>query len=69
VVPDAKSFFKASLTMLSPLTQTPEELAVLLERMEQSRKILVEPYPDLNGSEAEFEKNEPAPETKGKKKY
>ena len=70
VVPDAKSFFKASLTMLSPLTQTPEELAVLLERMEQARKILVEPYPDLNSSEAEFEKNEPAPETKGKgKKY
>ena len=71
VVPDARSFFKASLTMLDVLNQTPEELAVLLERMEQSRKILVEPYPDLSGSEAEFEKNEPELETKtkGKKKY
>ena len=68
VVPDARSFFKASLTMLDVLNQTPEELAVLLERMEQARKILVEPYPELN-SEAEFDKPDEAPAAGKKKKF
>ena len=65
VVPDVRSFFKASLTMLDVLNQTPEELAVLLERMEQARKILVEPYPDLTAAAPE---PEPEPEPTGKKK-
>jgi len=59
VVPDAKSFFKASLT---PKAQAEgQDLAVLLARMESARKQLIQPYPTFEEKEVE------AP--KGKKKF
>lgn len=63
VVPDAKSFFKASLT---PMSQAEgQDLVVLLDRMDAARKQLCEPYPAFE------EEDEPAPKAKakGKAKY
>ena len=51
VVPDAKSFFKASLT---PKSQAEgQDLATLLQRMEAARKQLVQPYPVFEEKEPE----------------
>jgi len=61
VVPDAKSFFKASLTPIAQATD--QDLTVLLSRMETARKQLVQPYPVFEEKEAE------APKPAGKKKY
>ena len=59
VVPDPKSFFKASLT---PLQTVEHPMRVLLERMAQARDMLMSPYPVLE------EKAEPeAPKGKSKK--
>ena len=60
VVPDPKSFFKASLT---PLQTVEHPMRVLLDRMQQARDVLMSPYPVLNAAEPEPE----AP--KGKKKF
>jgi hypothetical protein len=62
VVPDARSFFKASLT---PKQQAEgQDLAVLLGRMETARKQLIQPYPVFE------EKEEEAPVKSSKsKKY
>ena len=58
VVPDPKSFFKASLT---PLQAVEQPMRVLLDRMQQARDMLMTPYPVLE---------EPEPEApKGKKKF
>lgn len=60
VVPDPKSFFKASLT---PLQTVEQPMRVLIERMAQARDMLLSPYPVL-------EEKEPEPEAhKGKKKF
>lgn len=58
VVPDPKSFFKASLT---PLQTVEQPMRVLLDRMQQARDQLMSPYPDLTPSEPE------APKGKNKK--
>jgi hypothetical protein len=60
VVPDAKSFFKASLTPKSQIEG--QDLAVLLGRMETARKQLVQPYPVFEEAEEDVK---PA----GKKKF
>src|SRR5574343_1544952 len=60
VVPDPKSFFKASLT---PLQTVEQPMRVLLERMQQARDMLMTPYPDLTPEEPEPE----APKGKSKK--
>jgi hypothetical protein len=61
VVPDAKSFFKASLAPKQLVEN--QDLAVLLERMETARKQLIQPYPVFE------EKEEEAPKPAGKKKF
>ena len=58
VVPDPKSFFKASLT---PLQTVEQPMRVLIDRMAQARDQLMSPYPDLTPSEPE------APKGKSKK--
>lgn len=60
VVPDAKSFFKASLSP-KQLAEG-QDLVVLLNRMEGARKQLVQPYPV-------FENKEEASKPAGKKKF
>ena len=60
VVPDAKSFFKASLTPKSLAEE--QDIALLLDRMEAARKQLCEPYPVF-----EDEPEEEAPKSKNKK--
>lgn len=61
VVPDAKSFFKASLTPKSQVEG--QDLVVLLDRMDAARKQLVQPYPTFE----EKEEEEEAPKAKSKK--
>lgn len=53
VVPDAKSFFKASLTPLKLAEE--QNLSALLERVEAARKQLIEPYPSFEEEEAKPE--------------
>ena len=60
VVPDVKSFFKASLTPKSQVEG--QDTAVLLQRMESARKQLIQPYPVFEEKEPE-----PAPKAKSKK--
>jgi len=60
VVPDPRSFFKASLT---PLQTVEQPMRVLIERMQQARDQLMTPYPVLNAPEPEAE----APKGKSKK--
>lgn len=60
VVPDQKSFFKASLT---PLQTVEQPMHVLLERMAQARDMLMSPYPVLE----EKAEEEPAPKARNRK--
>ena len=52
VVPDPKSFFKASLT---PLQTVEQPMRVLIDRMAQARDQSMSPYPDLTPAEPEPE--------------
>lgn len=60
VVPDVKTFFKASLTPKAQVEN--QDVAVLIGRMESARKMLTQPYPV-------FEEQEEAKPTKSSKKF